>query len=200
VAPDDVVVLYVGRLAKEKNVGTLLAAFAAIQARLPRAKLVFVGDGPLRKPLQEACAQAIFCGVQGGEQLAAHYASGDLFLFPSVSETYGNVVPEALASGLAVLSFSHAAAGSLIRDGHNGALVALGDELGFVNAAVALATDPQKIQTLRGNAASSVAHLGWGAVFDSFVGTLRRVVSAQGGPFSAPPVGLHSAPLSPPSA
>lgn len=179
VAPDDVVLLYVGRLAKEKNLGTVLAAFASVQARLPSAKMVFVGDGPMRKPLQEACAQAVFCGLQGGEELATHYASGDLFLFPSVTETYGNVVPEALASGLAVLSYSHAAAANLIRDGHNGALVTLADELGFVNAAVALASDPQKMQALRSQAAASVAHMGWATVFDNFILILRTAIAGH---------------------
>ena len=199
-APDDVVVLYVGRLAKEKNVGTLLSAFAAIQSRLPSAKLVFVGDGPLRKPLQEACPQAIFCGTQVGADLAVHYASGDLFLFPSSSETYGNVVPEAMASGLAVLAYARAAAGSLIRHGHNGILAEVDDELGFVNAAVALATDAQKIHALRANAAPSVAHLGWPAVFDAFIATLRNVVSVHSG-LSKTPVHTRVSPqFSPPSA
>ena len=179
VTSDDLVLLYVGRLAKEKSLDTVLATFTAVQTRLPRAKLVFVGDGPMRKALQEACPQAIFCGLQGGEALAAHYASGDLFLFPSVTETYGNVVPEALASGLAVLSYSHAAAAHLIRDGHNGALVALADEKGFVNAAVALACDPQKLQSLRSQAPASVAHLGWDTVFDHFVLTLRTAIAGH---------------------
>ena len=113
VAPHEVAVLYVGRLAKEKNLGAVLAAFAALQARLPSAKMIFVGAGPMQKTLQAACAQAVFCGLQEGEALAEHYASGDLFLFPSVTETYGNVVPEALASGLAVLAYAHAAAATI---------------------------------------------------------------------------------------
>ncbi len=199
-APDDLVLLYVGRLAKEKNLGTVLTACAAVQARLPRARMVFVGDGPLRKALQEACPQAVFCGVQGGEELAAHYASGDLFLFPSVTETYGNVVPEALASGLAVLSYAHAAAANLIRDGHNGALVTFGDEPGFVNAAVALASDPQKIQALRSQAAASVSHLGWATVFDHFVLTLRTAIAGHNADLAGTEGVVQSAVVIPPSA
>ncbi|MCO6062775.1 glycosyltransferase, partial [Pseudomonas sp. MOB-449] len=75
-----------------------------------RLKLVIVGDGPQRALIQRALPDAIFCGVQRGEELARHYASGDLFLFPSLSETFGNVVLEALASGLAVVAFDQAAA------------------------------------------------------------------------------------------
>ena len=187
VADGDVVVLHVGRLAKEKNVEVVVQAFAAIQARLPTARLVLVGDGPLRKSLQDSCPQAIFAGVRQGEELATYYASGDLFVFPSMTETYGNVVPEALASGLAVLSYAHAAAAHLVRQEDNGVLVPLGAETQFVQAAVALAGDPQRLQALRQNAPASVAHLGWAAVVDSFVATLLTVVYSHGGHFSSLP-------------
>jgi glycosyltransferase involved in cell wall biosynthesis len=178
--PDDPVVILVGRLAKEKNVGLVLAAFRAIQSRQPRAKLVLVGDGPLRKSLEAACPQAHFAGIQKGEDLAAHYASGDLFLFPSLTETFGNVIPEALASGLAVVAYANAAAQELITPDHNGLLLASGDESGFVQAAVALALDLPQQQRLREAAPRSVAHLGWHAVCESFEGVLRQVLARQG--------------------
>ena len=66
-------------------------------------RLVFVGDGPLKEKLVAQCPDAIFCGVQHGEALAAHYASGDIFLFPSLTETFGNVTLEALASGITTM-------------------------------------------------------------------------------------------------
>jgi glycosyltransferase involved in cell wall biosynthesis len=185
VQPDDPVVILVGRLAKEKNVGLVVSAFRAIQAKLPRAKLVFVGDGPLRRDLQEAVPTAHFAGIRKHEDLAAHYASGDLFLFPSMTETFGNVVPEAMASGLAVLSYANAAAQELIRSQHNGVLVPNGDELAFVNAAVALATDPARQRQLRTLAPEGVAHLAWSAVSDSFEAVLRDVLSRQSHPFNA---------------
>lgn len=172
----DVVALYVGRLAKEKNVGVVLNAFAAIQSRLPSAKLVIVGDGPLRKPLADACPHALFAGVKTGHELAACYASSDVFLFPSLTETFGNVVPEALASGLAVVSYACAAAANLITHQRTGVLVAPGEELEFVNAAVAIATDHDRRNALRGQAAGSVAHMSWSAVTDSLISTLRAVV------------------------
>ncbi len=173
----DVVVLHVGRLAKEKNVDVVVAAFAEIQARLPSAKLVFVGDGPLRAALQQACPQAIFAGMKTGRELAAHYASGDLFLFPSLTETFGNVVPEALASGLAVLSYAVAAAGNVITDRKNGRLIQPGEELEFIHAAVALAADDGLRASLCREAPASVEHMSWLAVTDSFITTLRGVMA-----------------------
>lgn len=176
VSEQDLVVLHVGRLAKEKNINLVLSSFSAIQSQHPTAKLVFVGDGPLRKSLQDSCLHAIFTGMKTGDELATHYASGDLFLFPSVTETFGNVVPEALASGLAVVAYNYAAAGQLIMSGSNGMLVTFGDEAGFVKKALATASDFQKLQAIRQEASASVAHLDWDAVCDRFLGTLHHVI------------------------
>jgi glycosyltransferase involved in cell wall biosynthesis len=180
------VVLLVGRLAKEKNVELVVSAYAAMRQRMPGAKLVFVGDGPLREALAQSCPDAHFAGVRKGEDLAAHYASADLFLFPSLTETFGNVVPEALASGLAVLSYAHAAAAELITSNRNGVLVEAGDPVEFVRATLNLATDPAHIARLRAAAPASVAHLAWDAIFDGFVATLRGVLERHGKRSTAP--------------
>lgn len=194
--PDDVVALFVSRLAMEKNVGLAISAFRAMKLRLPDAKLVFVGDGPMRKQLEESCPEAIFAGVRKGEDLAAHYASGDVFLFPSLTETFGNVVPEALASGLAVLSYAKAAAKELITSGQNGVLVPPGEELEFINAAVDLATHPHKQQQIRQAAAASVAHLGWEAIYSSFAETLYSVLERHDWQFSTASKPLRSSAVS----
>jgi glycosyltransferase involved in cell wall biosynthesis len=200
VVPDTLIAMHVGRLAKEKNIALVISAFRAIQVRVPGAKLVFVGDGPLRKQAEMSCPDAIFSGVCKGEDLARHYASGDLFLFPSLTETFGNVVPEALASGLAVLSYAHAAAKELITDGANGVLVANTDELDFINAAVTLALNPDLIERIRRAAPASVAHVGWDSVFDSFVETLSGVLERHGRQFSTTVKPRHATPLSQSSA
>lgn len=85
------VAMYVGRLAPEKNLPVLLEALSAIRSVRPDARLVVVGDGPERAALEAAYPYVIFAGMRVGEDLAAHYASGDIFLFPSVTETFGNV-------------------------------------------------------------------------------------------------------------
>lgn len=187
VQPHDPVVLLVGRLAKEKNVGLVVSAFLALKQSVPGARLVFVGDGPLRAALEQSCPDAHFAGVRKGEDLAAHYASADLFLFASLTETFGNVVPEALASGLAVLSYAHAAASELIVSGRNGVLVEAGDAVAFMTAARSLATDATQIAQLRAAAPTSVAHLAWDAIFDTFVATLRGVLERHA-PKSASPL------------
>jgi hypothetical protein len=79
--------------------------FEAMQQVDCGLRLVFGGGGPLRETLRARCPQAVFAGERRGDDLAAHYASADLFVFPSLTETYGNFTPEALASGLPVLAF-----------------------------------------------------------------------------------------------
>lgn len=172
----DPVALYVGRLAPEKNLPLVLKAFAAVRERHPRAKLVFVGDGPERARLAEAHPEHVFAGMRTGEDLAAHYASGDVFLFGSLTETFGNVTLEALASGLGVASYAAAAAAELIRDGANGMLAPAGDEAAFVAAACRLVEDLPRLATLRAAARDSVLGHDWERIHDAFAGSLVRAV------------------------
>ena len=127
---DDLAVIHVGRLAPEKNLSLLKRCFEQLKATYPqrKMKLIVVGDGPQRAALEKSLPEALFCGSQRGEALAAHYASGDVFLFPSLTETFGNVVLEALASGLAVVAYDQAAAAQHIRHGYNGVLALPPDE------------------------------------------------------------------------
>lgn len=176
-APDDLVVGYVGRLAPEKNLGAVLAAFQALQAEQPRARLVWVGDGPQRAELQARQPGAHFAGQRGGDDLAAHYASIDLFLFPSLTETFGNVTTEALASGCAVVAFDSAAAGELIRSGVNGWIARSEAEADFVEAALAAGLDPQR-RALLGEAARATARrLDWGDIVAQFEHVLETAIA-----------------------
>ena len=177
-APADRVLIYVGRLAPEKNLELLLRCHAQMVAVAPTLRQVFVGDGPARAALQARCPAAIYAGPRSGDELAAHYASGDLFLFPSLTETYGNVTTEALASGLAVLAFDHAAAAHLIRDGNNGLLAPLGDEKAFVERAVRLAAQPDEARALRPRARQTMLGHGWPRI----VAQVEAVMSAAARP------------------
>lgn len=176
-AGDELACLYVGRLAAEKNLALAEAAFAAIQAQHPKARMIWVGDGPARSKLAAAHPEHRFAGVQIGQPLAAHYASADLFLFPSLSETYGNVVAEAMASGLPVLAYRSAAAAELIEPGDNGQVVSPGDERSFITTACLLAGDAPLRQQLGERACDSVAARNWPEVIAQFEGVLRGVLA-----------------------
>ena len=161
------VVLCVGRLAAEKNLDLLLTAFESMRAEVPGVRLVLVGDGPDRAQLAQRCPGAVFAGMQHGEDLAAHYASADIFLFPSVTETFGNVVPEAMASGLAVVGFDYAAAGQLIRHGDNGLLVRMADHESFCDVARGLVGELPRARALGAQARLTACRLDWGRIVDA---------------------------------
>ncbi len=176
VQPGTRVVACVGRLASEKNLGLLVEAFEAMRQQRPDSQLLFVGDGPLREALQQRCPQAVFAGNRRGEDLAAHYASADCFVFPSVTETYGNVTPEAMASGLPVVAFGYAAAGRLIRDGHNGLLAATHDAPAFIRQAVRLAHDDALVRRLGAAARETALAQQWDAVVGQVETLLKRAM------------------------
>ncbi len=167
--PDDAVVLHVGRLAAEKNVGLVLRAFEAARQRSPLARLVVVGDGPLRRKLErEAGPAVLFVGEQRGERLSQHYASADIFLFPSLTETFGNVTLEALASGLVVVAYAVAAASVHVAHGVNGLLAQPGDEARFVDLTGRAVAELDRLQALRGLARRAAVASSWDAVLGQF--------------------------------
>ena len=184
-------VLSVGRLAAEKNLELTLRSFAAVRSRHPEARLILVGDGPLRPALERAHPDIFFAGMCKGNELAAHYASADLFLFPSLSETFGNVTLEALASGLALVAYDYAAAREHVRHAHNGLVVPCGDSAAFIAAAVELAGDAALRQHLGRHARASAAGLSWDTINDRFAALLLHACRAHR---SRPP--CHPAPLS----
>ena len=184
---DDPVALYVGRLAPEKNLGVMLQAFQAMKAVDPRWRLVLVGDGPELRSLQQRCPDAIFAGVRHAEDLAAHYASADLFLFPSLTETFGNLVPEALASGLPLIAYEQAAAAQLLQSAPDGQLVKPGDGLGFVAAARDLAQDTARRIRLAAGARDRTALMGWSVVVEAVEAEYLAAIAARYSPSALGP-------------
>lgn len=171
---DDLVALTVGRLAPEKNVPLAIAAYRGMQRVSRGLQCIVVGDGPLRASLQAANPDLRFCGVQTGEQLAAHYASADVFLFPSGTETFGNVTLEAMASGLAVVAFDYAAARMHVTPGRTGVLVPCGAFGAFVDGAVALARSPQGVRAMGRRARAHAVGVDWPRVVQRFEALLTK--------------------------
>lgn len=190
-AHDDPVILNVGRIASEKNYPLLFRAYDAIKAVKPRAKLVLVGDGPLLATYQKMRPDVIFTGYYTGENLARHYAAGDLYLHASLTETFGNVVTEALASGLAVCAFDYAAAHEFIQPEVSGLLVPLADETAFIASTVRLASDPVLITRLRAAACATVRDRSWDRVVNQFEIDLADAIAAPATTTTRSPSSLH---------
>jgi glycosyltransferase involved in cell wall biosynthesis len=155
--PDTPVMLSVGRVAPEKNLHVVIDAYRALKRRVPDARCVVVGDGPGRAGLEAEHPDVIFAGTLRGDELAACYASADLFVFPSLTETFGNVVLEAMAAGTPVVAYAEAAAKEFIRNGQNGIRVAPGNEGGLVERAAALGADLAACRAMGSAARASVA-------------------------------------------
>jgi glycosyltransferase involved in cell wall biosynthesis len=179
-APEDPVYLYVGRLAKEKNIDLAVASFLAARASSPRAQFVLVGDGPEGASLRKRYPEFHFAGLRRGEDLATHYASGDVFLFPSVTETFGNVVTEALGSGLVVVTYDYAAGREHIRHNENGILAPFDNAAAYRTAAAEIAKRATEWPRLRTAARATALTVTWDAIIDGFHALLRQV-AAHGG-------------------
>jgi len=131
-------------------------------------KFVIVGDGPLSVVLQKEHRDLIFCGLQTGAELAKHYASADVFLFPSETETFGNVTLEAMASGLVVVAYNYAAAKIHISHGQTGILVPYGDLQAFVSLSAGLVRERQYLQRIRRQAREYASSIEWPRVVERF--------------------------------
>jgi glycosyltransferase involved in cell wall biosynthesis len=182
VADDCQVVMYVGRISPEKNLQLVFRAFNAMQTANQNLKLVLVGDGPVRAELQRQHPECIFAGMRTGEDLAAHYASADIFLFPSMTETYGNVTVEAMASGLGVVAYRYAAAAQHIVHGKSGLYAEFGNEEEFMQQACRLASDPSLTERIRWHAHQSMLKLDWQNIVDEFDQALTELAAKPEAP------------------
>ena len=175
------VAMLVSRMAPEKNLSVVLQAFEQMRAVHPLSKLVMVGDGPTRAELaKKYYPHVIFVGMRTGEDLAAHFASGDIFLYPSLTETYGNVTVEAMASGLATIAYDYAAARQHIRHDVNGLLLPFDDTSAFISQAKALINDPERIHRLRTEARRTVETLTWERIMEQLETVLLEIVHTHG--------------------
>lgn len=159
---NDLALMSVGRIAKEKNLSQILHSVRAAQHKRPGSRLILVGDGPLRSQLAREHPDIVFAGTQRGTQLAEHYASADIFLFASRTETFGNVTLEAMASGLPVVAYDYAAAALHIRNGESGLCLPLHSTAAqFDQAVLNLVDNAELRQTLGYNARHYAEKIDW---------------------------------------
>jgi glycosyltransferase involved in cell wall biosynthesis len=178
-------VLYSGRITREKGVDLLADAFLLACERNPRLHLVLAGGGPEQERLQERLGEhATFLGWLSGAELACTYASADLFLFPSATDTFGQVILEAQASGLPVIAIAEGGPLSLIEDRVTG-LLCRDDASALADALLELASSPLLCGSLSRAALSSVRERTWERALERLGEGYRRVISPGAADLSA---------------
>jgi phosphatidylinositol alpha 1,6-mannosyltransferase len=179
IAEDAMVVLYVGRIAKEKGLEHALRAMTTLASSTPSIRFVFVGDGPYEAELRAAApTSAIFTGRLSGEPLSTAYASSDVFLFPSVTDTFGNVLLEAMASGLVVVSADAGNTRELIGT-DRGVIVPVEQPGAVADALRALEHDRVRHEQIRGAAQAWARQRTWSAVWNGLFREYQSVISAR---------------------
>lgn len=170
--PDTMVAICVSRFAAEKNFPLLIEAFERMREARPDSRLVLVGDGPLVEQLRRTSNGCVIAGRKVNGELSAHYASADVFLFSSMTETFGNVTLEAMASGLAIVAYDYAAARQYLRHGVSARLAPFGDRDAFIAQAVRLAADFDAVRALGAEARRLAEGLSWDAIVLDFEAAL----------------------------
>jgi len=160
--------LYVGRISKEKDLDVLAQAYRKLRNEGLPIQLYLVGDGPYLQALHEAMPEAIFTGYLRGKELAAAYASADVFVFPSTTDTFGNVVIEAQASGVPVIVSDTGGPKELVEENVNGVVTKSHDVEDLVRAIRDLVNDKRKRDQMSRQARQAVIDRSWPGAFRKF--------------------------------
>jgi glycosyltransferase involved in cell wall biosynthesis len=185
-AVGDPVVIHVGRMAAEKNYPLLFRVYDAMKRANPACRFVLAGEGPLKRALTREHPDCIFAGFFSRDEIGRYYASADIYIHASLTETFGNVLTEAMSSGLAVAGFDYAAARIFVRDGETGLSCPCDDPEALVAAGVRLATDPALRLRLREAGRAAVEMQSWETVIARFERDLEDAAGVE--PTSAGPI------------
>lgn len=177
--PDTRVLLSAGRLAAEKNLDLVIRTYQALRKTTDKVRLVVAGDGPYLNEFKSRCPDAVFLGMCTHDTLAEVYASADVFLFPSLTETFGNVTLEALACGTPVLAFDCAAASEWVQTGQNGWLVPSGHGQRYIDTALVAVREPARLMAMREASRRSVEVLDWLQIVQRVERIFLQVLSGQ---------------------
>jgi phosphatidylinositol alpha 1,6-mannosyltransferase len=172
-------VLMVSRLVREKDLADLVEMHRILRARGSAHRLALVGDGPMRAELERALPDAHFAGHQGGEALARWYASADVFVFPSTTETFGNVVLEALASGVPAVVVDRGGPPDMIEPGVNGLVARANDPADLARSVQALLLDDAARREMGARAARGAESRDWQEINGALLESYRRVIAGE---------------------
>lgn len=175
------ILLLVSRLVKEKDLADLVAVDRVLRDRGVAFRLALVGDGPMREELQASLPDAVFAGHRWGADLARWYASADVFVFPSTTETLGNVVLEALASGLPAVVVDQGGPQDLITSGRTGYLARANDVAAIADRIEPLLRDPELRRRMGTAARQSALDRDWGTINRGLIDSYARVVGGGRG-------------------
>lgn len=178
---DAPLVVYVGRLSREKNLEMLRQVMPLVRERVPDARLALVGSGPHRSSLERSFdpAWATFTGYLSGADLAAAYASADVFAFPSATETLGLVALESMASGVPVVGSRAGGIPFVIDDGATGFLVEPDNVPGWADRLTRVLTEPGLRATMSAAARAEAERHSWQSSTEALVGHYRRAITVH---------------------
>lgn len=179
IADDEVVIGFVGRLVLEKGLDTVAAVTAALTARGVRHRLLVVGEGPARARFAAQVPDAIFTGFLDGDALARAYASIDMLFNPSITESFGNINLEAMASGIPVVAAIATGSNCLITDGANGRLVPHDDIAGFADALGTYLTDADVRRAAGMDGLRRAAAYDWDAINGAVLTRYREILGQR---------------------
>ncbi|HZG42700.1 MAG TPA: glycosyltransferase, partial [Longimicrobium sp.] len=176
------IVLMVSRLVKEKDMADLVRMDRILRQRGNIYRLVLVGDGPMRGELERDLPDAFFAGHQSGAGLARWYASGDMFVFPSTTETFGNVVVEAQASGMPTVVVNRGGPPDLVQPGRTGFIARPNDPEDLAARVEELLRDPERRARMGAQARAAAAERDWGAINGRLLQSYARVIDTHRSP------------------
>ena len=186
-APSDPVVIHVGRMAAEKNYPLLFRVYREMRRANPACRFVLAGEGPLKRALMREHPDCVYAGFFSRDEIGRYYASADIYIHASLTETFGNVLTEAMSSGLAAAGFDYAAARIFVRDGENGLTAPCDRPDALVAAGVRLATDLGLRNRLRVAGRAAVEALSWEKVIARFESDLEGAAGVGHAPAAIAP-------------
>jgi len=177
---EELLLIYVGRIAPEKELDVLMDAAEILDRKNIPYKLLMVGDGPSRRMLEEKNLPNVkFSGYKSGNELQNLYSSSDIFVFTSRSETYGNVILEAMASGLPVVSVLEGGVKENLIDGYNGIACEPGSGQSFADGIEKFAKNESLRREMSQNARNHAKRMDWDTVFDGLFYEFKSVVENE---------------------